>query len=91
MTPDGEPVGGWLPLQTVSLESALRHYTIDAAYGSFDEAAKGSVEVGKLADLVVLSDDIFRQSTAQILRTRVVLTIVGGRTVFEDPSWKRAQ
>ena len=90
-TPDGEPVGGWLPGQTVSLESALRHYTSDAAYASFDEAAKGSVEVGKLADLVILSDDIFRQSTAQLLRTRVVLTIVGGRTVFEDPGWKRAQ
>jgi hypothetical protein len=70
------------------LESALRHYTIDAAYGSFDEAAKGSVEVGKLADLVVLPDDIFRQSTAEALKTKVVLTIVGGRMGFENPSWK---
>ncbi len=81
-TREGGPLGGWLKEQAVSLESALRHYTIDAAYASFEEDAKGSLSPGKLADLVVLADDLFRAPPEAILKTRVLLTVVGGRVVY---------
>jgi predicted amidohydrolase YtcJ len=58
-TKEGTPPGGWLPELAVSLESALRHYTIDGAYASFEEAEKGSLAPGKRANLVVLSEDLF--------------------------------
>ena len=80
-TREGQPPGGWLPEQAVSLESALRHYTIDAAYASFEDDVKGSLAPGKLADLVVLSDDLFNTPPEAILRTRVDLTVMGGRVV----------
>ena len=85
-TREGIPAGGWLPEQAVALDSALRHYTIDAAYASLEEAEKGSVAVGKLADLAVLSDDIFRAPPEAILRARVVMTVVGGRVVHREPA-----
>jgi predicted amidohydrolase YtcJ len=80
-TKDGTPPGGWLPEQAVSLESALRHYTIDGAYASFEESEKGSIAPGKRADLVVLSEDLFRQPPEAILKTRVLLTVMDGRVV----------
>jgi hypothetical protein len=83
-TRQGLPPGGWLPDQAVSLESALRHYTIDAAYASFEEDTKGSLATGKLADLVVLSEDVFKEPPEAILRAKVVLTMVGGRVVYRD-------
>ena len=81
-TREGRPAGGWLPGQAVSLESALRHYTIDAAYASFEEDVKGSLSPGKLADIVVLADDLFLLVPETILTTRVLLTVVGGRVVY---------
>ena len=77
------PPGGWHPEQAVTLESALRHYTIDAAYASFEEGVKGSLAPGKLADLVVLADDIFKAPPETILKTRVLLTLLGGRVVYQ--------
>jgi len=84
-TKDGTPPDGWLPEQAVSLESALRHYTIDGAYASFEESEKGSIAAGKRADLVVLSEDLFRQPPDAILRTRVLLTVMDGRVVHRAP------
>lgn len=83
-TREGKPPGGWLPDQAVSLESALRHYTIDAAYASFEENTKGALAPGALADLVVLSEDLFKEPPEAILRSQVVLTVVGGRVVYRD-------
>jgi predicted amidohydrolase YtcJ len=80
-TKDGTPPGGWLPEQAVGLESALRHYTIDGAYASFEESEKGSIASGKRADLVVLSEDLFRRPPEAILKTRVLLTVMDGRVV----------
>jgi hypothetical protein len=80
-TREGLPAGGWEPDQAVSLEHALRHYTIDAAYASFEESEKGSIVAGKLADLVVLSTNLFAASPEAILKTRVDLTVMGGRVV----------
>ena len=85
-TREGTPPGGWLPDQALSLESALRHYTIDAAYASFEEKEKGSIAVGKLADLVVLSEDLFEVPPEALLRAEVLLTVLGGRVVHDHPS-----
>lgn len=83
-TREGRPRDGWLPEQAVSLESALRHYTIDAAFASFEEAQKGSLAPGKLADLAVLSEDLFQGPPEVILRAKVALTVVGGRVVYRS-------
>ena len=86
-TRDGLPKSGWLPEQAVSLESALRHYTIDAAYASFEEADKGSISVGKRADLVVVGADWFKSAPEAILGTPILLTLLEGRVVHRDPSF----
>jgi predicted amidohydrolase YtcJ len=86
-TKEGAPDGGWLPELAVSFESALRHYTIDAAYASFEEKEKGSITVGKRADLAVLSEDLFKAPPEMILQTRVVLTVMDGKTVFRAPGF----
>jgi predicted amidohydrolase YtcJ len=83
-TRQGTPAAGWLPEQAVSLENALRHYTIDGAYASFEEKDKGSLAVGKRADLVVLSEDLFKRPAEAILKTRILLTVMDGRTVHRD-------
>ena len=82
-TIDDRNPDGWVPEQKIGVEEALRAYTIDAAYASFDETAKGSIERGKLADLVLLDRDITRIAPASIRDARILLTIVGGRVVFE--------
>jgi predicted amidohydrolase YtcJ len=87
-TRDGQPPGGWLPEQAVTLEQALRHYTIDGAYGAFEERERGTLAAGKWADLVVLSNDLFRVPPEDILKTKVLMTMVGGRVVFRDEGWR---
>jgi predicted amidohydrolase YtcJ len=82
-TIDGKNPDGWVPEQKVSVEEAVRAYTQSAAYAEFSEKQKGSLEAGKLADIVVLSQDIFRINPNEIQKTSVVYTIVGGRIVFE--------
>ena len=82
MTPEGTPAGGWQPQERISAEAALRHFTRDAAYASFEEQRKGTLGPGRLADLVVLSDDILAIPPAQILKTRVLLTVMGGRDTY---------
>ena len=84
-TREGRPPGGWLPEQAVTLEAALRHYTSDAAYASFEEQDKGSLTPGKLADIVVLSADLFKLAPEAILSARVRATIMGGRVVYRAP------
>jgi len=84
MTPQGTPPGGWYPAGRISVEAALRHYTRDGAYATFDEKERGTLEPGKLADFVVLSADILTIPPAGIPRTRVLLTVMGGRDTFKD-------
>ncbi len=81
-TRDGRPPGGWYPANRITVEAALRHYTRDAAYASFDEARKGAIAVGKYADFAVLSGDILAMAPAELLETRVLLTVMGGRETF---------
>lgn len=78
----GQLEGGWRKDQKLTREEALRSSTIDGAYAAFEENIKGSIEVGKWADLVVLSKDIMTVPAQEILQTRVLITLVGGNTVF---------
>jgi hypothetical protein len=73
---------GWHPEQAVSREQALKMFTIWPAYAAFEEKDKGSIEVGKLADFTVLSQDIMKIPEPEILKTRCEMTIVGGEVVF---------
>ncbi len=82
--PDGTPPGGWFPAERITMTSAIAHYTLGSAYAEFAETRKGSITPGKLADLVLLSQDLFSVPPAEILKTRPVLTMVGGRVVFDS-------
>ena len=81
--PSGQPPGGWMPDQRMTREEALASFTIHAAYAAHLERELGSLEPGKLADLVVLSKDVMTVPPPEILTTRVLYTIVGGRIVHE--------
>lgn len=81
-TIDGKNPGGWVPEQRISVEEALRAYTVSAAYAGFEEKAKGSLEPGKLADFVILGADPFRAKPEDLDKIEVDTTIVGGRTVY---------
>ena len=72
-----------LPEECISASQALAMYTINAAYASFEEGIKGSITPGKLADLVLLSDDPTRVPPEQIKEVKVEMTIIGGEVVWE--------
>jgi predicted amidohydrolase YtcJ len=82
-TLDDRNPGGWVPEQKISVEDALRAYTTGGAFASFEEREKGSLEVGKLADVVVIDRDLTRIAPETIRDARVMYTIVGGRVVYE--------
>ncbi|MBX2962671.1 MAG: amidohydrolase [Cyclobacteriaceae bacterium] len=81
----GEPEGGYEPEEKMTRIQALRSYTLDAAYGAFEEKSKGSIEVGKLADFAILSEDIMQCDEQQILNAQVIMTIMGGKVVYTNP------
>jgi hypothetical protein len=81
--PDGMPAEGWAPDQRLTRDEALRSFTLDAAYAAHQEARSGSLEAGKLADLVVLSHDIMQAPPRDILTTTVVLTVSGGQVTHD--------
>ena len=85
-TLDDRNPSGWIPEEKITVEQALRAYTIDAAYASFEESIKGSLERGKLADIVILDRDITTVAPETIRDAKVRTTITGGRVVFEAPS-----
>jgi predicted amidohydrolase YtcJ len=82
-TLDDHNPGGWVPEQKITVEEAVRAYTQTAAFASFDENVKGSLTMGKLADVVVLDRNIFEIPPEEIRNVRVKMTFVGGRNVFE--------
>lgn len=82
-TLDNKNPDGWIPEQKITVAQALTAYTIDGAYASFDEKIKGSLEEGKLADLVILDQDLFEIAPEKIRDVKVLKTIVGGKAVFE--------
>ena len=75
---------GWHPEQAVSREQALKMFTLWSAYAAFQEKDKGSIEVGKLADLTVLSNDIMKIPEAEILKTHCVMTVIGGEIAYKE-------
>jgi hypothetical protein len=79
----GEPEGGFEPEEKMTRQQALRSYTLDAAYGAFEEKIKGSIKAGKLADFVVFNKDIMLVPDAEILSTEVSMTILGGKVLYE--------
>ncbi len=82
-TLDGKNPGGWIPEQRITVAQAVHAYTMGSAFAEHQERVKGSIEPGKLADLVVLSDDIFTMAPEAIEKTKVDLTIFDGRVVYE--------
>lgn len=81
-TLDGANPAGWVPEQKITVEQALRAYTIDAAYAAYEETLKGSLEPGKLADLVLIDRDISQVPPESIREARVLMTVVGGQVVY---------
>ncbi len=81
-TPEGLPEGGWYPGERLALKAAIDAYTSGAAWASFDEKRKGSLAAGMLADLVVLSEDIFEAPPSRLASTRIAVTIFDGRIVY---------
>lgn len=79
----GEPEGGFEPEEKMTRQQALRSYTLDAAYGAFEEKIKGSIKAGKLADFVVFNKDLMTIPDAEILSTEVSMTILGGKVLYE--------
>ncbi len=82
-TLDDKNPNGWIPEQKITVEEAVRAYTAGSAYAEFQENAKGTIAVGKLADFIVLSDDIFNINPSEIRHTKVLTTAVDGKIVYQ--------
>jgi predicted amidohydrolase YtcJ len=80
---DGKRPNGWLPMQKIALDEALRAFTFGSAYAEFSEPVKGTLTPGKLADLVVLDRDLYKTDPTTIDQARVVLTIMDGKVVYD--------
>ena len=87
-TEDGKPEYGFVPQQRLSIDDTLRAYTIGAAFAGRREKTEGSIETGKVADLIILDRNLFQIEPTEIGKTEVLLTMVGGKVVYESPTWK---
>lgn len=87
----GYPEGGWIPSEKLTLEEVIRAYTLGGAYAVDEEELRGSVEPGKLADLILLSQDVFKIPAHKISETRSLLTVVGGRVVYREEDTDREE
>ncbi len=88
-TLDGKNPNGWFPEQKLTVAEAVEAYTMGSAYAEFQETEKGSIAPGKLADLVIVNDDIFKIDPVKIRDVKVLMTIVGGKTVWEAEEGKK--
>jgi hypothetical protein len=86
-TTEGDPPDGFVPKERISLEDTIKAYTLGAALAGRREKTEGSIEPGKLADLIVLSQDLFKIPPTEIVKTEVLLTFVGGKVVYQSPNW----
>ncbi len=82
-TLDGKHPNGWMPEQKLTLDQAVRAYTVGSAYAEFAEHVKGTITPGKLADLVMLDRDLYRANPAEIDKARVMLTVMDGQIVWQ--------
>lgn len=85
-TTDGKNPNGWIPEQKISVDEAVRCYTVGSAYAEFQEDVKGTLAVGMLADMVMISDDIFTIDPAKIADAKVLTTIMDGKVVYDAKS-----
>jgi hypothetical protein len=90
-TQDGKPEGGWHPNEKLTLEQAIQGYTMGNAFSARREKTEGSIEAGKLADVIIIDQDLFKIPPNQIGKTKVMMTMVGGKIVYQDPSWEGRQ
>jgi len=81
-TTDGKNPDGWIPEQKITVEEAVRCYTAGSAYAEFQENIKGTLTAGKLADLIIVSEDIFTGPPAKMLQAKVLTTVMDGKVVF---------
>jgi predicted amidohydrolase YtcJ len=86
-TTAGDPPGGWLPKERITLDDAIKGYTLGAAFAGHREKSEGSLEPGKMADLIVLAQDLFKIEPTDIAKTEVLLTMVGGKVVYQSSAW----
>ena len=82
---DGSSPEGWFPEQRLTVSEAVEAYTMGSAFAEFQEKEKGSITPGKLADMVILSDDIFKIRPELIRNVKVETTIVGGKIIYGGP------
>jgi predicted amidohydrolase YtcJ len=82
-TVTGKPAEGWFPNERITIAEAIKAYTYNTAYANFEETTKGSIEVGKLADLTVLSKNLLKIAPKEYLTTDVIFTIVAGKIVYD--------
>ncbi|MCU0414737.1 MAG: amidohydrolase [Ignavibacteriaceae bacterium] len=83
-TVDGQNPNGWIPEEKISVEDAIKCYTLNSAYASYEEKIKGSIETGKFADFVVLSEDILTIDPVKIKDVEVEMTVFGGEIIYEN-------
>jgi len=76
------PAGGWMPEQKLTLAEALRGFTSDAAWAAFEEQSRGTIEVGKLADLTIVDGDFFAMPVTDLFKAKVKMTVVNGEVVY---------
>jgi predicted amidohydrolase YtcJ len=82
-TLDGKNPDGWVPEQKISMEEAIKGYTINGAFTEFAENVKGSIQEGKFADIVVLSQNLFEIPSEDILDTEVLITVFNGEIIYQ--------
>jgi predicted amidohydrolase YtcJ len=82
--PEGGPAGGWEPQEKISLEDCIRAYTSGSAYAQFEAGKKGELKAGEYADFIILSADLTKIPPKDFTKTTVLLTVVGGRTVYSQ-------
>lgn len=86
-TTEGEPPDGFVPSQRLNLEDTIRAYTLGAAFAGRRDKTEGSLEPGKLADLIIVSQDLFKTDPRDIHKTEVLVTMVGGKVAYQAPNW----
>jgi predicted amidohydrolase YtcJ len=82
--PDGGPAGGWQSQEKITLDECIRAYTTGSAYAQFEDGKKGALINGQYADFIVLSADLTKIPPAEYTKTKVLRTVVGGRTVYQS-------
>ncbi len=86
-TSEGKPAGGFVPAQRITLDQAIEAYTMGVAYAGKREKTEGSIEKGKFADMIIVDQDLFQIDPHKIDQTKVMLTMVGGKVVYESEQW----